>query len=452
MASMTVAAVQAALSAACKILDQQRRYGYVNATNLLSLIATYEATYGGDFIRPAETAIQQCRAANNGVLMPAYIQSVLRPWIQQYTLSAPLPTTTNNDAAMFQELYLYMQKKNIFVSSRNITYNPPANFGNLAGGSNLGNGQFLRLTRDQWNFPIENIWCDSKLARCIQDGTTGAKQGQEVFSVQASVPYVDQIRRSGSGISASFVGRTTDDTNPGLFNASFDQWSSATASPTNPSGLTNWTSSGGDNSSIYTLDGTNYYRVAPSNIQANSYSVNMVASNTFSQLLSSKGTKLNTATPYVTAIIFNAQVNGATGTLTARMGKTSNTVTVDGLTGWQVMTVPTTISGTVGQACWPKNFINDNPSLTDIEIQYTKTGGSGLLIAEALFLQGTPHDNTWYWALPKTAAAYAPWKLGDQLQWADVDGGTGVNQNMLWRGWNFYLPSSNGSSIGWADA
>jgi hypothetical protein len=105
-----------------------------------------------------------------------------------------------------------------------------------------------------------------------------------------------------------------------------------------------------------------------------------------------------------------------------------------------------------GQGCWPKNFIKSDPSLTDVQIQYNRTGGSGLLIGEALLLQGQPHDNTWYWAIPSTAATYNPWKINDQLQWADVDGGTGVNQNMIWRGWNFYLPSSNGSSVTWADA
>ena len=44
MASMTTAACQTAFSNACKILDQQRRYGYVNATNLISLLASYEAS------------------------------------------------------------------------------------------------------------------------------------------------------------------------------------------------------------------------------------------------------------------------------------------------------------------------------------------------------------------------------------------------------------------------
>lgn len=453
MASMTTAAVQTAFSNAAKILDQQRRYGYLNATNLISLIATYQASYGGDFTRAAENALQQCRAANNGVLMPNYIQSLLRPWIQQYTLSAPLPTTVNNDAAMFQELFLYMQKNKLAVQSRTITYGTPTAYGALGGGSNQGNGQILRLTRDQWNYPIENIWCDSKLARCVQDATSGAKQGQEVFSVQASVPYVDQIRRSGSGITAVFTGRTTDDTNPGLFNASFDNWSSTTSNPLSPDGgLTNWTSSGGNSGSVFTMDNTNYFRVAPSTTAANSYSVNMVASNTFSQLLSAKGTKLNTATPYIFAVVFNSQINSATGTLTLRMGTQSTSVVVDGLTGWQVATVPKTIGGAVGQGAWPKNFIASIPANTDVEIQYTKTGGSGLLVAEALLLQMQPHDNTWYVVIPGTASTYAPWKLNDQMQWADVDGGTGVNQQMIWRGWNFYLPSSNGSSITWADA
>lgn len=447
MASMTTSAVQTAFSNAAKVIDQDRKFGYVNATNLISLIGTYEASYGGDFIRPAEQAIQVARAAINGVLLPGYIQSVLRPWIQQYTLSAPLPARTDNDAQMLQELYLYMQRNRLAMQSRTITYASPTAINSLNGTANIGNGQIIRLTRDQWNYAIENIWCDEKLARCIQDADTGSKMGQEVFNVQASVPLVDQIKRSGSGINAIFTARTTDDTNPGLFNASFDQWGSATGLASNPNSITNWTSSAGDSSAVYTFDNTNYYRVAPSNTATNSYSINLVASTNLTQLLSAKGTKLNTATPYIFAVIYNAQVNSATGTLTARMGKYGTSVTVDGLTGWRVLLVP----GTIGQGAWPKNFGSDNPSLCDVEIQYTRTGGTGLLIAEALFLQGQPHDNTWYWAIPGNGN-YTPWKFGDQLRWADIDGGTGINQQMLWRSWGVYMPSSNGSSITWNDA
>lgn len=448
MATMTQAQVQTAYSNAAKIIDQVRRFGAVNATNLIGLLATYESSYGGDFIRPAEQAVQQCRAAIAGVVTPGYIQSVLSPWIQQYMLSVVGLTNLTNVQAMLQQLYVYMAQNKLAVQSRAITYGTPTAITSITGAANAGNGQIIRLTRDQWNYPIENIWPDQKLAQCVQDSQTGTKLGQEVFTVNGNVPYVDQIKRSGSGLNATFVARTSDDTNPGLFNASFDQFSSATGSASNPNGITNWTSQNGDSSSFYTFDNTNIFRVAPSVTSATSYSLNMVASNVISQLLSAKGTKLNQSTPYMLAVIYNAQVNSATGTLTARMGNVGTSVTVDGKTGWQVLTVP----GTMGQGAWPRNFAVANGSTCQIAIEYAKTGGSGLLIGEALFLQGQSHDNTWYWVIPGSNATYAPWKFGDQLRWSDQDGASAANQNMFWRGFGVYMPSSNGSSITWADA
>ena len=324
--AMTQSAVQSAFSNAVKILDQDRRFGAINGTNLLSLLSTYETSYNGsDFILPAEQAIQQCRSAIAGVLNPGYIQSVLTPWIQQYMLSVIGLTNMTNVAAMLQQLYIYMAQNNLHVQSRGITYGTP------------------------WNYPIENIWPDQKLAQCVQDSQTGSKLGQEVFSLSGQSPYVDQIKRSGSGIQATLTARTTDDTNPGLFNASFDQFSSATNSPTNPNGITNWTSANGDSSSFYTFDNTNIFRVAPSQTAATSYSINLVATNTISQLLSAKGTRLNQSTPYLLAVIWNAQVNGATGTLTIGMGSLATTVTVTGASGWYVSLCPSPF----GQGAWP---------------------------------------------------------------------------------------------------
>lgn len=447
MATMTLSQIQTAWTAAVKILNEDRKFGAVNANNIISMIASYQAAYGGDFIQPASASIQTCRAAIAGVLSPGYLQAVQRPWLQQYMLSVTNQTNLTNDAAMLNALYVYMAQNKLAVQSRNITYGTPAAINNIQGQANSGNSQIVRLTRDQWNQPIENIWCDQKLAQIVQDAQTGAKQGQEVFIVTADVPYIDQIKRSGSGIVGNIVGRTTDDNNPGLFNASFDQFSSATGSPTNPDGLTNWTSANGDSSSFYTLDAANYYRVAPSTILANSYSLKVVASNTFSQLLSAKGTRLNGGTPYLTAIIYNAQLYGATGTLTGFMGNANKTVTVDGQTGWQVLLVP----GPVGQSCWPQNFAVSNPPTASVGFTYNKTGGSGLVIAEVLFLQGQAFDQTWHWAIPAAAASYAPWRVGDQMKWFDADGGTGILQNFFWRAWNTYMPSRNGSSITWAD-
>lgn len=447
MATMTEAQIQSAWGNSVKILDETRKFGASNASNIISMLSTYQAAYGGDFIANAAASIAACRASVAGILTPSYIQSVIRPWLQQYGLSVLGLNALSGDSQLLNQLYLSLAQRKIYVQSRTITYGTPAITQSVSGGSSTGNGQIVRLTRDMWNQNIENIWCDQKLAQCVQDAQTGSKQGQEVFALQGSVPYVDQIKRSGSGLSTTLFARTTDDNNPGLFNASFDFFSSATGSPTNPNGITNWTSANGDNSTQYTFDNVNIFRVAPSVTTATSYSLNMVATNTVSQLLSAKGIRLNQSTPYLLAVIWNAQVNGATGTLQIQMGSVNNQVTVTGANGWNVTLCP----GPIGQSAWPKQFGTANGNNSSISLTYNKTGGSGLLIGEVLFLQGQPHDNTWYWMIPATAATYIPWKFNDQLVWADVDGGTGKVQNFLWRAWNTYLPSSNGSSIGFPD-
>lgn len=444
--SATVAQVQTAWTAAARILDQIRKFGYVNATNLLSLISTYEADYVGNFILPAESTIQGSRSSVAGMLSPSYIQSVLRPWLQQYNLTINSGASLVNDASMLQALYLYLAQNKLAVQSRNITYGTPAAYPTITNGVNAGNGQIVRLTRDQWNQPIENIWCDEKIATCVRDTSMGAALGAEIFNVQASTPYVDQIQRSGSGISANFSARNTADTSPGLFNGSFDFFTSPTGSATNPSAIQNWTSNVTVSSSSCFFDNVNYYRVAPNTTAALSYAIALTASQTLTQLFSAKSTQLNLSTPYLAAVIWRADTYGAQGTLTLQMGNSFKTVTVTGASGWNV----TYCSSPTGQGCWPQNFIPSNPQNGAISLTFNQTGGSGLLIGEVMFLQAQVFDNTWSWMIPGNGN-YAPWRIGDQLNWTDVDGGTGILQNMFWRGWNSYMPSRSGSSISWAD-
>jgi hypothetical protein len=172
----------------------------------------------------------------------------------------------------------------------------------------------------------------------------------------------------------------------------------------------------------------------------------MLVSNTVSQLISAKGTTLNQGTPYMVAVIYNAELYTGVGTLTAFMGQSSTVVTVTGQTGWHVLLVP----GVTGQSNWPLRFGVQDPPTCSVGFTFARSSGS-LVVAECLFLQGQPHDNTWYWSIPAAAAAYQPWKFGDQLRWADVDGGVGILQNFFWRGWNVYMPNRAGSSITWTD-
>lgn len=368
---------------------------------------------------------------------------MLRPLLQTLCKSVIGRGDPNNDASMNFEIYKYFIDNAQRVQGRSITFGLP-----VAGSTNVGNNQVVRLARDQYNFPIDNTFLDRKRILCVADYQIGTQRGAEVFTVQGQTPAIDDLERSGSGFNGFLQAKTTDDSL--LFNASFTYFSNTAAAPT---AVTNWTVTDLTgvavtvSASYLTFDSTNYFRAAPSDASATSYAIKLVASQRLSQKLSVRGTKLRADRPYMLAVIWNAQVYTGQGTLTIRMGNTNRTVTITGQTGWNVTLVPTTSGSFAQQACWPKNFETDDMS---ISIDFNRSSGS-VLIDDVLLLEGTMTDGTFAWCIPASTTAWVPSKLNDVYNYADLSTSDSKIQKWLWWGFGTYWPSSVGSSITLAD-
>ena len=360
----------------------------------------------------------------------------MRPFLRQYCKSVIGRTNLSSESEMLQEFYDYFRRNNRYVQSRVFTYGTPT-----AAAGNTGNGQILRLTRDKFNYFMEGGYVDSKRAICVADENTGTGRGREVFQVKGQASARDELERSGSGIEGTFTGMTIDDSI--LNNAGFRARSGTDASPT---AITSWDSTAGNSSSIYTFTTATTFRRAPSDPidGTGTRAITLVASTRLQQNLNeSRQTSLSPDIPYLLVVVWNR--NSASGTFTFRLGNIGTTVTVAAQSGWTVTTVPNPL----GQGCWYRQFAQANLL---VELEWVRTGGSPI-IAEALLVPGAYFDGTWYWSLPASTATYTSWRVLDEYTWPDIaTASSSKNQTWVHRAWpGFYLPSSNGSSVSWAD-
>ena len=343
---------------------------------------------------------------------------------------------------MNYEIYKYFIDNGQRVQSRVITYGVP-----VAAAANVGNGQIIRLVKDQYNFNAENVYLDSKRLMCIADYQTGTQRGAETFQLVGQTRARDDLERSGSGVNAVINARTTDDSL--LFNASWTNFGNTAAAP---NAITNWTLSNlagvaqTVSSSFCTFDAVNYFRLAPSD-GSTGYAINLVASCRLSQAMSVRGTKFRTDRPYLLAVIWNAAVGSAQGTLVSRLGNTNRTVTVTGATGWNVTIIPIQSGSFAQQSCWPRLFETDNMS---VSLDFVRTSGS-LLIDDVLLLEGQPADGTFFWSIPASTATWVPHKYLDVFSFADFAVSDGKLNKWLWWAFQTYWPYSNGSSITLSD-
>lgn len=429
-----------------KILNQARLYGNITAsTNLLTLLDTATQNARGDYIDEIGNVLQSFRANASGLVAGGTAAAGARVWLKQYCKSVigRLNVDSASDADLWEELYRYMIDNNLRVDSRRL------NYGNASQNIGTGTVQIVRLTRDDFNFFIESGFADNKRITCISDQNTGSSQGNETWQVVGQARARDELQRSGSGFVSTFAGMTPDDSL--LTNPAFRTFG-GTAGATAPTSLSGWTSDISYNSTNFGIDQTNVFRTIPSDGTPGSLVIK--ASTRLTQKLTVRGTDINRFRPHLMAIVWNRQVNSASGTLTARMGSIATSVAVSAQTGWQVTTVPSPI----GQAAWYRNFYQND---MQVEVQWAQTGGTGLLLAEVLFLPAYFFDSLWYWILPSSTAAWSAPKVKDEFLIIDSEPLTGgVNQR-----WNAraalglgvaqhggMLPHSSGSSITWADA
>lgn len=403
------------------------------------MLDTLQTAYRGDYTDALEFAAEQFRANAAANVSPAQAAGLLRPLLQTLCKSVIGRGDPSSDASMNFEIYKYFVDNAQRVLTRGITYGVP-----VAGASNVGNGQIIRLVKDQYNFNAENVFLDQKRFLCVADYQTGTQRGNELFQLVGQTPARDDLERSGSGLNTVVRASTTDDSL--LFNASFTNFSGTASEPT---AITNWTvttvagAALTVSSSVCTFDSTNYFRAAPSD-GSTAYALKLVSSARLTQKLSVRGTKLRPDRPYLLAVIWNASVNTAVGTLVARMGLTNRTVTVTGASGWQVTLIPVTSGSLAQQSCWPRLFETDDMS---ISLDFNRSSGS-LLIDDVLLLEGQPADgNCFHWAIPSSTTAYVPHKFLDSFTYADIATSDSKINKWIYFAFGAYWPHAASSAV-----
>ena len=426
MASPSLAEVEAQWIALVKLLNESDAFARVNPTNWVSLEDTAAQAIESDFAPELLASAGRSRAFLAGLISEGNAASHQFPLLQTYVRHLANRPNLSNAQVMLDAIFDYMVTNSKTCNSRDFVFGTPA-----AGGGNVGNGTLLRLTKDKYNYDIENQFADAKTAICRKDQNTGAFKHEEEFEFYDQAPGKDQLNYSGGGLSARV--KALSARNSLLLNPSLDSFGNTIAAPDD---ITSWTASVTVNSTNYSFDQTNYYRDFKGATPA---SLNFKTTSNISQKISLKGTQLDPNIPYLLRVAWNRQVGAGAGTLLIRMGAVNNNVVAAAQTGWQLLYAV----ASPGQNNWHRQF---NEQDMDIVIDWTRTGGE-LLVDDVLLVPGTQFDGAWYWLL----GGSTPFLWNDSFTWTDTDSAT-VVQRWLHRAFRRYLPHATAAGETWANS
>ena len=422
MPTPTQAEVETQIANIARIMENFRLYaGVTSSTNFITtedtLIQSLETDYAGALMN----ALDAFRATlNSAINQPGNMMAPLF-----VTMGQVIDAPETGVQAIITRLYDYMIDNSQAVTSRGFSYGSPS-----AGGSNAGNGEIIRLNKDENDLDIENSQPELKTAEIIADQFSGAAAGEEIFQFHGSDPAKDGLLLTGSGRIQSLRCITARDSLVG--NASFTFYTGTTAVPT---AISDWTVATIGDAEI---DTTNYYRDDPSD-GGNPASLKFTDNNSVEQLFSLKNVTLNPNIPYYCHLYYNRQVGSGDGTLTLTFGGVNATVALSAQTGWNKLNI------SVGCNNWFKDFNTDEDDMK-IKIELSGASTGSVLIDDLIFTPFESFDGLYYMPLD------GPTKflVDDIFTWTD-SATESILQYWFWRAFGRYLPHATGGSVTWAD-
>lgn len=362
--------------------------------DLVDLVQTYQTTAQseGDEAAQALSGFSQTRASVRTTLKQGSLQTQFNPTLKVTARSPQVSSSATSASGQIQDLYYYMQSNTQTVTSRGFVRGSWS-----AGGSNAGNGTWLRLWIDQYGWPIEVGYPETVTYLCMQDAQSGAAwKGREQFRLQGQ-PFVDELTWTvsgyGSGLNALLNAKSSDDSQ--LANPSFSTTPAGGDATPNGSvtwygtaygNIAGWLVSGGlvgDGSDIV-VDRTNYF-LESQNENGSPAGLRIKTSKTILQPLKgplSNNVAINAGTPKYAGIWWRADLNGQwTGTIVLTLGSKTYTVTVTSQTGWQLLD-----NSTDQQGSWFQNWgtsLGSTNGWPVFQVAATKTsGGSTYLVID----------------------------------------------------------------------
>lgn len=415
MASYNEAQVITQLKNAIKPFDVVRLTCETNSPNVIGLEDTFTQSLHSDYADQIEQAWGSSRSRLSDFLgsIGSVLSPIWRTWAQ--ILVSPDLSPDASDGAILSRIYDRMITSGDRVVSRQFNFATCT-----ADGGNAGNGAIYRLTQDDRNLPVENVYAEAKIARVIFDQNTGTNKHQEQLELRGAKSLKDLLSITGSGIVAPLTAKSALDSI--LTNPSFDQYDNAAA----PTTINGWTPT--TNITNFAIDTTNYYRGFGNDDSTTHQSVKFKANDTLTQLQTNFAKPLNVGVPVYAQVAWNRQVNACDGTFTFGLGSVSANVVLSAQAGWQILQIPINSTN-----AWYRNFKQQNLGVT---LALSGSTTFGLLVDDVLVVFYDYADG-WYVAI----GGATPWLKDDRFTWTDtaVDS---VVQRWVWRGTQRYLPAA----------
>lgn len=420
MANPSVATIQQQIADVVDLLEETRKFGHVNAKNVLAMLDVIVQGQEGDYAPEALDNAQGYRSGYAALMGQGQINALLDPLLLQMAKAINSPATTSQP--IIADLIRFMQANTQTVQSRAFTFAPMS-----PDPGNVGGGTIHRLVVDQYARQVENATPEKKKAVCIADQNSGTHRHEELFRFEGDAANRDVIEIIGSGKVLDIAAASARASTQFISNPSFHSFAGDVGAIT---GITGWTP--GAAIGNFGIDQTNYYRTYVGETPPASLLVK--ASDTLTQPLTAN---FQPQIPIFCQVAYNAEINAATGTLILKVGSNSKSVAFTGQTGWNILALD------FDENLWFPNWNVDNAT---IELEVTGKGGGDLLVDDVVLVYWSPFDGVWHVVMAGGSAD--PFLGEDRFDWTDSEVGAKI-QTFFWRGYGAYLPHSGAPT--WVD-
>lgn len=385
-----------------------------------ALIQSAEGVYSEDWIKAAKAI----RKNYSDSIAPAKVQALLGPILKEEARRIGLQTSDVNALLSPSDdgtssLYDDFIANGRWLDSRAISW------GTLtAGGSNVGNGEMLRVTVDANGVPLEGAYApkDTPITvACTRDANGGATVHEETFEIRGRDKGADELDEKGSGLKTTSRSKSSNQSTNKLNNPSFSQ-RTPTTDNTTLTALSGWTvTTSISNIKGYTSD---YYRsmgaeTTPGCIE---FQDNETITTQY-RIRSVDRTK-----PHVIQVAFKRE-NSCDGTLTLTVGAVSKAVTLSAQSGWTILRID------LDENSWPASWDTSGDVKLSIALASRTTGQ--VKLDDIVFEPMDYHDGAYY----APVGGSTRWAVADVYTSSDSETGA-VNNRWLSRGWpGKFLPS-----------
>lgn len=376
MAPPNHAAVAEMVAFAADLLEELESYTATSTTGLVDTVTALRNDLEGDFAQDTRTALQSVTDAVASVLSKESARQILNPLLRQWAVAINYANPNGSISELWEALYDHFHANSETLNDPEDTFDTSW----TAGGSNVGNGEVLRLTVDENGYVLAGFDPDSFTLTCTRDARNRGTKHEELFDLEGTDPHPNNLKSTGSGLVVkniqTFSARASK---PYVKNPSFNSYTLDGSS--NLTALPGWTANSGTLSTNLSINTTYTHRTTPG--ESGNASLQFTGDEiVYQDLVATGGASVDPNDPFL--IDFGvAKVGSPTGTFTLRL---SGSVGSGGITATLAHGAMTG-SGTfdrlriaVGANCWAANW-----NANDVSIQIG-LGSSGSIDASNYFL------------------------------------------------------------------